>query len=97
METASFDGLLKAIFYILLFYYVIKFLARLFLPILAKKVVEKASQQFQQQQNFQNQNQRNPYNTENQTNETRAESERSTTKPKEKKIVGDYVDFEEIE
>jgi hypothetical protein len=93
METASFDGLLKAIFYILLFYYVIKFLARLFLPILAKKVVEKASQQFQQQQ----QNSQNQYNTQNRSNETRAEGERSKTKPKEKKIVGDYVDFEEIE
>ena len=83
METASFNGLLKAIIYILAFYYIIKFLARLFLPVLAKKVVEKASQQFQQQQeNYQNQN-----TNQNQTNQ----------KPKEKKIVGDYVDFEEIE
>jgi hypothetical protein len=62
---------------------VIRFLGRLFLPVLAKKVVEKASQQFQQQQqNYQNQN-----TTQSQTNE----------KPKEKKIVGEYVDFEEIE
>jgi hypothetical protein len=91
METASFNGLLKAIFYILLFYYVIKFLARLFLPVIAKKVVEKASQQFQQQQqNYQYQNQQN---TQNQTNEGQG----SNAKPKEKKIVGDYVDFEEIE
>ncbi len=83
METASFNGLLKAIIYILAFYYIIKFLARLFLPVLAKKVVEKASQQFQQQQeNYQNQN-----TSQNQT----------AQKPKEKKIVGDYVDFEEIE
>jgi hypothetical protein len=83
METASFNGLLKAIIYILAFYFIIKFLARLFLPVLAKKVVEKASQQFQQQQeNYQNQN-----TTQNQSNQ----------KPKEKKIVGDYVDFEEIE
>jgi len=86
--------LLKAIFYILLFYYVIKFLARLFLPVIAKKVVEKATQQFQQQQqNYQFQNQQNQYNVNNQTNE----GERSKAKPKEKKIVGDYVDFEEIE
>lgn len=94
METASFNGLLKAIFYILLFYYVIKFLARLFLPVIAKKVVEKASQQFQQQQqNYQYQNQQNQYNAQNQTNEGHG----SNAKPKEKKIVGDYVDFEEIE
>jgi hypothetical protein len=84
-------GALKAIFYILLFYYVIKFLARLFLPVIAKKVVEKATQQFQQQQqNYQYQNQQN---TQNQTNEGQG----SNAKPKEKKIVGDYVDFEEIE
>lgn len=91
MEFSIFDkiyfskcmGALKVIFYILAFYYVIKFLARLFLPVIAKKVVEKASQQFQQQQeNYQNQN-----TTQNQTNQ----------KPKEKKIVGEYVDFEEIE
>ncbi|MCF6130526.1 DUF4834 domain-containing protein [Flavobacterium sp. AS60] len=83
METASFNGLLKAILYILAFYYIFKFLARLFLPVLAKKVVEKASQQYQQQQeNYHNQN-----TTQNQT----------TEKPKEKKIVGEYVDFEEIE
>lgn len=86
METASFQGLLDTILFIIIFYYVVKFLARLFLPVLAKKVVEKASQQFQQQhENYQNQ--QNQYTTQNKTNE----------KPKEKKIVGDYVDFEEIE
>ena len=65
-----------------------KFLARLLLPVLAKKVVEKASQQFEQQhQQYQNRTQQNQYQSQNPT----------TEKPKEKKIVGDYVDFEEIE
>ncbi|WP_396173399.1 DUF4834 domain-containing protein [Flavobacterium sp.] len=82
METASFNGLLKAILYILAFYYIFKFLARLFLPVIAKKVVEKASEQFRQQQ--QNQNQTNTHSA-------------TSEKPKEKKIVGEYVDFEEIE
>jgi uncharacterized ion transporter superfamily protein YfcC len=83
METASIPGFVRTIFWIIAIYYIIKILARLFLPVIAKKVVEKASQQFQQQQeNYQNQN-----TTQNQTNQ----------KPKEKKIVGDYVDFEEIE
>ena len=50
METASFNGLLKAILYILAFYYIVKFLAKLFLPVVAKKVVEKATKQFQEQQ-----------------------------------------------
>lgn len=91
METASFSGFLKVLLYFFAFYYLIKFLARLFLPVLAKKVVEKASQQFQQQQQ-QQQNNTNQYgNTNNPiTNAT-------SDKPKEKKKVGDYVDFEEIE
>jgi hypothetical protein len=54
----------------------------LFLPVIAKKVVKKASEQFQQQQ--QNQNQTNTHSA-------------TSEKPKEKKIVGEYVDFEEIE
>ena len=83
METASFNGLLKAILYILAFYYIFKFLARLFLPVIAKKVVEKASEQFQQQQQF------NQQQTNTQTS--------NTDKPKEKKIVGEYVDYEEID
>ncbi|WP_284651203.1 DUF4834 domain-containing protein [Flavobacterium terrisoli] len=82
METASFNGLLKTIFYIIAFYYIFKFLARLFLPVVAKKVVEKATQQFQEQQQQYQQQQK-------------AQST-STEKPKEKKIVGEYIDFEEI-
>lgn len=85
METASFTGFFKVLLYFFAFYYLIKFLARLFLPVLAKKVVEKASQQFQQQQNANNQQ----GNTNKQTS--------TSDKPKEKKKVGEYVDFEEIE
>ena len=39
----------KIIIYFIAFYYVFKFLARLFLPLVIKKVVEKAGQSFQQQ------------------------------------------------
>lgn len=86
METASFQGLFDVLLFIIVFYYVMKFLSRLFLPVLAKKVVEKASQQFQQQhQNYQAQ--QDQYSTQNQSNGN----------PKSKKIVGEYVDFEEIE
>ena len=49
MQTASFSGFIKTLFYIIAFYYIFKFLARLFLPLLVKKVVEKAGQNFQQQ------------------------------------------------
>ena len=47
-------GLLRTIFFILLFYYVFKFLARLFAPFLIKKAAEtiknKAEQQYQGKQ-----------------------------------------------
>ena len=83
METASYTGLFKTIAYIIAFYYIFKFLARLFLPVVAKKVVEKATQQFQEQQQQYQQQQKKQSAT--------------TEKPREKKIVGEYVDFEEIE
>jgi bacteriorhodopsin len=85
MEMASFAGFIQTLFYILFFYYVLKFLARLFLPYMVKKVVEKAGQNFQQQQ----QNQQNQSNTK--------ESNPTDSKPRENKKVGEYVDFEEIE
>ena len=47
MQTASFSGFIEMIFYMIAFYYIFKFLARLFLPLLVKKVVEKAGQNFQ--------------------------------------------------
>jgi hypothetical protein len=88
METASFAGFIETICYILMFYYVFKFLVRLLLPIMLKKVVEKAGQNFQQQY----QNQQNPNNQ-----EEKVSSTASAAKPRETKKVGEYVDFEEIE
>jgi len=82
MQEASFSNLIEDIVVILIIYYVIKFLARLFLPVLAKKVVDKASQQFQQQQQQQQQRNQNPQQPE---------------KPRETKKVGDYIDYEEID
>jgi hypothetical protein len=71
-----------------MFYYVFKFLARLFLPYMVKKVVEKAGQNFQQ--NYQNQQNPNTTQDSNPLNST-------DSKPRENKKVGEYVDFEEIE
>lgn len=83
MQEASFNGLLKTLFYIFVFYYIIKLLARLFLPVLAKKVVEKASEQFQKHQT--------------QNNTTTTNQQVKTDKPRETKKVGEYIDYEEIE
>jgi Domain of unknown function (DUF4834) len=92
METASFNGFLKTLFYIVAFYYIFKFLAKLFLPHLIKKVVEKAGENFEkQQQNYQNtqQNTSNPKDV--------IFDKTTSDKPREKKKVGEYVDYEEIE
>ncbi len=42
MQTAGFSTILDTIFVIITFYYIFKFLTRLFLPLLVKKVVKKA-------------------------------------------------------
>lgn len=92
MQTASFTGFIKALFYIMAFYYIFKFLARLFLPIVVKKVVEKAGQNFQQQyQSRSNSNQTTSNEDEIIYNTTQ------NSKPRETKKVGEYVDYEEID
>lgn len=86
-------GLLKTIFFLLLFYYGFKFLARLFAPFLIKKATEtikkKAEQQFRGQQNQQ------------QTSSVKEGETIIDKAPKKnqqsKNSVGEYVDFEEIE
>lgn len=93
MQTASFNGIIKAIFYFLAFYYIFKFLAKLFLPLLIKKVVEKAGQNFQNQQ-------QNSYSTSRKNTSYEDEIIIDNTKsknPRETKKVGEYVDYEEID
>lgn len=93
MQVASFTGFIRTLFIIISFYYIFRFLAKLFLPVVIKKVVEKASENMQQQQQRQYQDswQRNTegetiiYNTDN------------VKKSRETKKVGDYVDYEEID
>ena len=46
MQEASIPGFVKTLLWILAFYYIFKFLARLFFPILVKKAVQKAEEQF---------------------------------------------------
>ena len=76
-----------------MFYYVFKFLARLFLPLLVKKVVEKAGENFQKQQHGSQDNSWNktPNNDEVIYKTPNANNSRETKK------VGDYVDYEEID
>lgn len=93
METASFSGFIKTLFYFLAFYYIFKFLARLFLPVLVKKVVKKAGENFQKQQQTAQDNswKKTPNNDEVIFDNV------NSKRPKETKKVGDYVDYEEID
>ncbi|MBA0884671.1 DUF4834 family protein [Flavobacterium undicola] len=94
MQEASFAGFIRTLFYIITFYYIFRFLAKLFLPLLVKKVVEKAGQNMYQQQQ-QHQSQQSWNNT--QEDETIIYNTQNVKKPRETKKVGDYVDYEEID
>ncbi|MGY3794546.1 DUF4834 family protein [uncultured Aquimarina sp.] len=89
MQEASFLGVLKVILILLLIYYGLKILTRLFGPLLLRYVTKKAGERFQQQ--FQ------------QYNQSQSSGDNDVTidkKPKQKstnKDVGEYIDFEEID
>jgi hypothetical protein len=89
LQYASAAGLVKMILIILLIYYGIKILSRLFAPFLLKYVAKKAEQRFGGQ--FRQQPQQ----------KQKKSGEVSIDKmPKSKssnKNVGDYVDYEEID
>lgn len=87
MQEASFTGFIKTLFYLVVFYYVFKFLFRLFAPIVLRNIVQKAEANFKQ-------NQQQHYTSNNQNTTTQAPS---FSRPKETKKVGEYVDYEEID
>lgn len=86
MQEAGLPTLVRNLIVIVAIYYIVKFLARLFLPFIAKKVVEKATQQFQEQAQQQNQQYQDNYNT-----------STKSDKPRETKKVGEYIDYEEVD
>lgn len=92
LEQASFNGFLKTLFIIVMLYYLFKFAFRLFAPILINKAIKKAEQTFRH--NFEQQN--SYQNTA--ENDTTINSNTSKSKyPREKKKVGEYIDYEEVD
>jgi len=91
MVTASFTGFIRTILIIIAVYYLFKFLMRLFAPMLIQQMVKKA------EQNFNNMNQQ--YNQQAQQQQYQSQSQQQSSKqvPKEKKKVGEYIDFEELD
>ncbi|MDG1038113.1 MAG: DUF4834 family protein [Polaribacter sp.] len=85
-------GLLKTIFYILLFYYAFKFLAKLFAPFLMKKAAETIKNKAEQQYGQHRQQQKSNV----QEGKTVIDKHPGTQK-QSKNSVGEYVDFEEVD
>ena len=96
VHEASLMGLLRTILIILLVWYGLKILARLFAPFLMKYVAKKAEQRFGQQfGGFQNQSQQR-------NEQKRREGETVIDKMPERQKssndeVGEYIDYEEID
>jgi len=86
-------GLLKTIFFIIIFFYAFKFLARLFAPFLIKKATDtikkKAEEQYRGQQDAQQESSVKDGET--------IIDKKPVSEQESKKSVGDYVDFEEID
>ncbi|CAL2084468.1 DUF4834 family protein [Tenacibaculum dicentrarchi] len=93
INEAGIAGLFKMILYILAFYYISKFLMKLFGPYLLKKAVNKVQKKAEQQ--FNNQQQQQQQND--------VETGKTVVDKKPQNIqqsnnsVGEYVDFEEID
>jgi len=90
METASFYGLVKTLVWILFIYYAFKIFFKLFGPAILQTAVRKAEKNMYQQ--FQNQQQQQSQQYQQQTN-----TPPKKDIPHEKKKVGEYIDYEEIE
>lgn len=90
MDTASFGGFLRTLLIIVLCYYAFKFAMRYLFPLFIYKVAKKAEQNFQQKQ----QNYRDQQNT---TQEPKSSSHFESGGMREKKKVGEYIEFEELD
>jgi hypothetical protein len=89
-------GLLKTLFFILIFFYGFKFLAKLFAPFLIKKAAETIKKKAEQQFGGQQRQQQQPEESSIKEGETIIDT-KPASKTESKKSVGDYVDFEEID
>ncbi|OIQ29110.1 MAG: DUF4834 domain-containing protein [Bacteroidetes bacterium MedPE-SWsnd-G2] len=96
MQTASATGLVKIILIILLVYYGVKILSRIFAPILVRYLANKAQQKFGSQFGGQN-----PFQGQAQSKPKQKSGEVTIDKvpPRESsnKNVGEYIDYEEID
>ncbi len=86
---ASLSGVLKVILILLLIYYGLKILTRLFGPLLLRYVTKKAGEKFQQQ--FQQ------YQQPQSSTEEEVTIDKKSKQSSGNKDVGEYIDYEEID
>lgn len=91
MQQAELMGFLRTILIIIFVYYLLKFLGRVFAPMIMKKVVNNMQQKAQQQYNAQHQ-----HTAKAREGETVIDK-KPNTQPQSNSSVGEYVDFEEID
>ena len=85
MDTASVPSFVRTLAIIILCYYLFRFAMRLLAPYLMQQVAKKAEEHIKKQFEQQQQQYQSP-----------TENKQKITK-KEKKVVGDYIDYEEVE
>jgi len=88
LQFASATGFIRTILIILVIYYVLKVITRLFAPLLMKYVAKKAQERF----GGSFQNQREPERKEGEVTIDKVPKTKSSNKN-----VGDYIDYEEID
>jgi hypothetical protein len=87
-------NLLRTLAIIIIVYYVLRWLVRIFAPILMKRMVNKMQEKAQQQQQQYNQQRQNTTKAK----EGETVIDRKPSSPKQSNDdVGEYVDFEEID
>ncbi len=91
-QYASFVGFIRTILIIMLIWYGLKFLSRLFAPYLMRYVSKKAEQKFGQQFS-QQQSRQQPQQKEGETTIDKTPKQNKASN----KNVGEYVDYEEID
>jgi hypothetical protein len=91
LQHASITGVLRVILIILLIYYGLKILSRLFAPILIKYVAKKAEERFGGQFGQYQQPKKE------QTKEGEVTIDKAPKTTTSNKKVGEYVDYEEID
>jgi len=94
LQTASLNGFIRTILIILLVYYGLKILIRLFGPYLIRYMSKKVQQRFGGQ--FQYQQQQQTPNNRQKEGETVIDKMPNTNKTSNKN-VGEYIDYEEID